>query len=108
MRHGKPLAGPTVVPWHARPGEAMQNVDRGASGVVRLRAGRFKGSLALYDDDESGVAFVYPWGPPPAGYVTCRPSSLAKATEGEVELWWSVNGNQIATRRALKQLDEGE
>jgi hypothetical protein len=112
MKPKRPLAGPTLVPWMPRPGEALQRVERGNYGVVRLTGGRLKGHLGLYDDDDSGVAFVYPWGPPPADYIVCRLSSLARATEEEAGRWWAVNGNQIATRIALRdyerRLDERE
>jgi hypothetical protein len=99
----KRLAGPTLVPWTARGGARLEPVARGGYGVVRVTAGRIKGRLGLYDDDEAGLAFVYPEGPPPAGYVLCRRSSLAKATKAEAERWWAVNANQIATRIAVRE-----
>jgi hypothetical protein len=112
MKSKKALAGPTLVPWKGRPREALQRAERGRYGVVRLTGGRFRGKLGLYDDDEGGVVFVYPWGPPPAEYIVCRASSIARATDDEVELWWAVNGNQIATRLALREherrLKQGE
>ena len=102
--NAKPLAGPTLVPWTARQREKLRPVLSGAYGVVRIAGGRLKGHLGLYDDDdERDLAIVYPVGPPPADYVVCRLSSLAKATGAEDEAWWVVNANQIATRIAVNE-----
>src|SRR5690242_1950119 len=100
------LAGPTLVPWTAQTGAKLERVRQGDYGVVRLTAGRFNGFLGLYDDDDDRVAIVYPWGPPPCGYITCRLSSMAVATDAEVERWWSVNANAFATRRAIREAEQ--
>jgi hypothetical protein len=102
----RPLAGPTLVAWSSRAGESVQRAERGRYRVVRLTGGQYKGFLGLYDDDDGGVAIVYPWGPPPAAYVVCRPSSMAAARDDEVKLWWVVNGNQIATRILLQEFKQ--
>jgi hypothetical protein len=100
----KPLAGPTLVPWTARQREKLKPVLQGAYGVVRIAGGHLKGHLGLYDDDdERNLAIVYPLGPPPADYLVCRRSSLAKAAAAEDEAWWTVNANQIATRIAVNE-----
>jgi hypothetical protein len=70
------LTGPTLVPWSAGSGARLERVPQGDYGVVRLTAGRFKGFLGLYDDDDR-VAIVYPWGPPRCAQVTCLHSSMA-------------------------------
>ena len=100
------LAGPRLMPWTAEPGAKLEHVPEGDYGVVRLTAGRFKGYLGLYDDDDDRVAIVYPWGPPPCSYIACRHSSMAIATDAEAERWWSVNANAFAMRRADREVEQ--
>jgi len=60
-------------------------------GVVRIVAGKHKGQLAYYDDDDGGLAIVYPEGEYPSvgRCFLVRPSSMRRASPAQVVRYWS-------------------
>lgn len=81
------------------PAEDAGSGEEGDYGVVFITAGKHKGKLAYYDNDEGSKAVIY-LGPPFAGpYYMVSHKSLRAPTAAELQQWQQQVMNDVNVRR---------